>query len=115
MCFGSVHPWAYTAMEEIAFALIIAWAAKAWLNDGRILRAGGLGAIAAVAIPLMLVFAIMAGETAPMPSALLAKLSPAASTIYFRALPGWPERPAYRDVNFDAPAVPPSDPVILPT
>jgi len=115
MCFGSVHPWAYTLMEGIIFALTAGWMGRAWLGGGRLMRAGGRQAAGAVALPIALVLALMGFEMVPMPPALLAILSPTAYEIYARALPGWPTQPSYREVNFDAQPVPPSGPVILPT
>ncbi len=115
MCFGSVHPWAYTLMEGITFALMAGWMARAWLGGGRLMRAGGRRAAGAVALPIALVLALMGLEMVPMPPALLATLSPAAYKIYARALPGWPTQPSYRKVNFDAQPALPSGPVILPT
>jgi len=115
MCFGSVHPWAYTLMELIIFALVAAWMVRAWLSGGRLMRDGGRRAAGAVALPIALVLGLMGLEMVPMPPALLATLSPAAYQIYARALPGWPAQPAYRDVNFDAPLKLPSRPIILPT
>lgn len=115
MCFGSVHPWAYTLMEGIIFALLAAWMARVWLGGGRLIRAGGRLAAATVALPIALVLALVGLEMVPLPPALLATLSPSAYQIYARALPGWPTQAAYRDVNFDARPAPPSGPVILPT
>ena len=115
ICFGSVHPWAYTLMEGIIFALIAGWMARAWLGGGRLMRAGGRPAASAVALPIALVLALMGLEMVPMPPGLLATLSPAAYKIYARALPGWPTQPSYRKVNFDAQPALPSGPVILPT
>ena len=115
MCFGSVHPWAYTLMEIVTFALIAAWMVRAWLGGGRLMRDGGRLATGVVALPIALVAGLMGLEMVPMPPALLARLSPAAYGIYARALPGWPAQPSYRDVNFDAETQLPSGPVILPT
>ncbi|MGH7915737.1 MAG: O-antigen ligase family protein [Candidatus Binataceae bacterium] len=115
MCFGSVHPWAYTLMEGIIFALVAAWMMRGWLGGGRLMRDGGQLAAGAVALPIALVLALMGLEMVPMPPALLAILSPATSEIYARALPGWPTQASYRDINFNAPPVLPSGPVILPT
>jgi O-antigen ligase/tetratricopeptide (TPR) repeat protein len=115
ICFGSVHPWAYTLMEAIVFALVAAWMARTWLGGGRLMRDGGRLAAGAVAFPIALVLAPIGLEMMPMPPALLADLSPAAHEIYARALPGWPAQPSYRDVNFDAQPAPSSGPVILPT
>jgi tetratricopeptide (TPR) repeat protein len=115
MCFGSVHPWAYTLMEGIVFALVAAWMVRAWLGGGRLMRDGGRLAAGAVALPTALVLALVGLEMVPMPPALLATLSPAAYEIYARALPGWPTQPSYRDVNLDAQPTLHSGPVILPT
>ncbi len=115
MCFGSVHPWAYTLMEGIVFALVAAWMARAWVGGGRLMRDGGGLAARAVALPIVLVLALMGLEMVPMPPALLATLSPAAYEIYARALPGWPTQPSYHDVKFDAQPLLPSGPIILPT
>jgi O-antigen ligase/tetratricopeptide (TPR) repeat protein len=115
MCFGSVHPWAYTLMEAIVFALVAAWMVRTWLGGGRLMRDGGRLATGAVALPIALALALMGFEMVPIPPALLATLSPAAHEIYARALPGWPTRPSYRDVNLDAQPALPSGPVILPT
>ncbi|HVA40142.1 MAG TPA: O-antigen ligase family protein, partial [Candidatus Binataceae bacterium] len=115
LCFGSVHPWAYTLMEGIVFALVTAWMVGAWLGDGRLMRAGGRLAAGAVALPIALVLALMGLELVPMPPALLATVSPAAYETYSRALPGWPAQASYRDLNFEAQPALPSGPVILPT
>jgi O-antigen ligase/tetratricopeptide (TPR) repeat protein len=116
MCFGSVHPWAYTLMEGIVFALVAAWMMRAWLGGGRLMRAGGRLAAATVALPIALVLALVGSQMVPLPPVLLAILSPATHQIYARALPGWPTQAPYRDVNFDAqPAPPATGPVILPT
>ncbi len=115
MCFGSVHPWAYTLMEAIVFALVAAWMARTWLGGGRLMRDGGRRAAGAVAFPIALVLALIGLEMVPMPPALLARLSPAAHEIYARALPGWPAQSSYREVNFDAEPALPSGPIILPT
>ena len=115
LCFGSVHPWAYTLMEVIVFALVGAWMARTWLGGGRLMRDGGRLAAGAVAFPLALVLALIGLEMVPIPPALLAVLSPAAHEIYARALPGWPAQASYRDIKFDAQPALPSGPVILPT
>ena len=115
LCFGSVHPWAYTLMETIIFALVAAWMARTWLGGGRLMRAGGRSAAGVVAVPIALVLALIGLELVPMPPALLAAVSPTAYETYARALPGWPTQASYRDVNFDAEPVLPSGPVLLPT
>jgi O-antigen ligase/tetratricopeptide (TPR) repeat protein len=115
LCFGSVHPWAYTLVEIVAFALVAAWMVRAWLGGGRLMRDGGRLAAGVVALPIALVAGLMALQMAPMPPALLARLSPAAYEIYARALPGWPIEPSYRGVNLDAAPSPASGPVLLPT
>ena len=115
MCFGSVHPWAYTLMEGIIFALVAAWMVRAWLGGGRLMRDGGRLAASTVVLPIVLVLALMGFEMMPLPPALLAILSPAAYETYTRALPGWPTQAPYRDVNFNAQPAPPPGPVILPT
>jgi O-antigen ligase/tetratricopeptide (TPR) repeat protein len=115
ICFGSVHPWAYTLMEAIIFVLVAAWMARTWLGGGRLMRQGGRRAASAVALPIALVLALIGLEMVPIPPAMLAALSPAAHEIYARALPGWPAQPSYREVNFDAMPALPSGPVILPT
>jgi O-antigen ligase/tetratricopeptide (TPR) repeat protein len=115
MCFGSVHPWAYTLMEAIVFALVAAWMARTWLGGGRLMRDGGRQAAGTVAVPIALVLALIGLEMVPMPPTLLAKLSPAAHEIYARALPGWPVQASYCDVNFNAQPALPSGPVILPS
>ena len=115
MCFGSVHPWAYTLMEAIVFALVAAWMARTWLGGGRLMRDGGWRAAGAIAFPIALVLALIGLEMVPMPPALLARLSPAAHEIYARALPGWPAQTSYREVNFNAEPALPSGPIILPT
>jgi O-antigen ligase/tetratricopeptide (TPR) repeat protein len=114
MCFGSVHPWAYTLMEVIVFGLVAAWMARAWLGGGRLMRAGGRRAASAVAVPIALVLTLIGLEMVPTPPALLAHLSPATHEIYARALPGWPAEASYRDVNFNARPLF-AGPVILPT
>ena len=115
LCFGSVHPWAYTLMETIIFALVAAWMARTWLGGGRLMRAGGRSAAGVVAVPIALVLALIGLELVPMPPALLAAVSPTAYETYARALPGWPTQASYRDVNFDAEPVLASGPVLLPT
>lgn len=115
LCFGAVHPWAYTAMETTVFALVATWMARTWLGRGRLLRDGGNIAIRAVGLPLALLLGLLGLQLAPLPPALLARLSPAAYRIYARALPGWPQAPAYRDVRFDMQSGRPLGPVILPT
>ena len=115
MCFGSVHPWAYTLMEAIVFALVAAWMARTWLGGGRLMRDGGWRAAGAIAFPIALVLALIGLEMVPMPPALLARLSPAAHEVYARALPGWPAQLSYSEVNFDAEPALPSGPIILPT
>src|SRR5271155_4771769 len=115
MCFGSVHPWAYTLMEGIIFALMAGWMARAWLSGGCLMRTGGSLAADAVALPIVLVLGLLGLEMVPMPPGLLATLSPAAYKIYARTLPGWPTERSYRDVNFDAQPALQSGPVILPT
>jgi O-antigen ligase/tetratricopeptide (TPR) repeat protein len=115
MCFGSVHPWAYTMMEGIIFALVAAWMMRAWFGGGRLMRDGGRLAAATVVLPIVLVLALVGLEMVPLPPALLATLSPAAYEIYARALPGWPTRAPYRDVNFNAQPAPRPGPIILPT
>ena len=115
LCFGSVHPWAYTLMEGIIFALVAGWMVRAWLGGGRLMRSGGRLATGVVAVPIALVLALLGLEMVPMPPSLLGTFSPAAYKIYARTLPGWPIQPSYRNVNFDAPPPRPSGPVILPT
>ena len=115
MRFGSVHPWAYTLMEGIIFALVAAWMVRAWLGGGRLMRDGGRLAASTVVLPIVLVLALMGFEMMPLPPALLSILSPAAYETYTRALPGWPTQAPYRDVNFNAQPAPPPGPVILPT
>ena len=115
MCFGSVHPWAYTLMELIAFALMAVWMARAWLGGGRLMRDGGRLAAGAMVLPIALLLALMSLEIVPIPPTLLATLSPAAHEVYARALPGWPTEASYRDVNFNAQPQLPPGPIILPT
>ena len=102
MCFGSVHPWAYTGMEMLVFFLVAVWMARTWIGGGRLMREGGGTAAAMVALPMLLLFALLGSEVVPIPPALLARLSPASYDIYARALPGWPAQPSYRDINFSA-------------
>lgn len=115
MCFGSVHPWAYAGMEMLAFALVVVWMARTWLGGGRLAREGGGTAAAVVAVPMLLVLALLGAEIVPMPPALLARLSPASYQIYERALPGWPAQASYRDINFAAQPENPAGLVLLPT
>jgi O-antigen ligase/tetratricopeptide (TPR) repeat protein len=115
ICFGAVHPWAYTLMEAIVFTLVAAWMARTWLDGGRLMREGGRRAASVVTFPIVLVLALIGMEVVPIPPAMLAALSPAAHEIYARALPGWPAEPSYRDFNFNAQPALSSGPVILPT
>jgi O-antigen ligase/tetratricopeptide (TPR) repeat protein len=115
LCFGSVHPWAYSLMEQVSFALVAAWMAKAWLSGGRLLRRGGRVAAAAVAAPMAVLLGLLVLETVPLPPGLLARLSPTAYRLYAQVLPGWPTRAPYREVDFNAAPRPPAGPVILPT
>lgn len=114
VCFGSVHPWAYSFMEQVSFALIVAWTAKAWLDGGRWLRSGGRAA-AAVVLPITLLLGLLALETVPLPPALLARLSPATYNLYAQVLPGWPSRQPYQNIDFSAAPRPLTGPMILPT
>jgi O-antigen ligase len=115
LCFGSVHPWAYTLMEWIVFTMVAVWMVRAWLGGGRLIRTGGRRAARVVALPIVLVLALIGLELVPMPPAMLAAVSPTAYEIYARALPGWPAQASYRDVNFNAPPPRPAGLVILPS
>jgi hypothetical protein len=115
MCFGSVHPWAYTLMELIAFALVAVWMVRAWLGGGRLMRDGGRLAAGAMVLPIALLLALMGLEIVPIPPTLLAALSPAAHEVYSRSLPGCPTGASYRNVNFNAQPQLPPGPIILPT
>jgi O-antigen ligase/Flp pilus assembly protein TadD len=115
MCFGSVHPWAYTGIEILVFALVAAWMARTWLGGGRLMREGGGTAAAVVIVPMLLVLVLLGFEIVPVPPALMARLSPASYEVYARALPGWPAQTSYRDINFAAQPANSSGPVILPT
>lgn len=112
---GTVHPWAYSLMEQVCFALVVAWILKAWLDGGRVLRRGGRVAAAAVVAPIVLLFGLLAFETMPLPPGLLARLSPGAYRLYAQVLPGWPKHPAYRNIDFNAIPRLSNSPVILPT
>lgn len=114
LCFGAVHPWAYSLMEQLSFALVAAWVAKAWISEGRLLRRGGR-AVTAVAAPMVALLGLLLAETLPLPPALLASLSPAAYHLYAKVLPRWPAPGAYRNIDFNAAPRPPAGPVVLPT
>lgn len=115
LCFGSVHPWAYSLMEQVSFGLVAVWIVRAWLDGGRLLRSGGRAAAAAVVLPVAVLLGLLAFETVPLPPWMLARLSPGAYHLYAQVLPGWPERPSYRNVNFGATPGASTGPVILPT
>jgi O-antigen ligase/tetratricopeptide (TPR) repeat protein len=113
--FGSVHPWAYSLMEQVSFALVVTWIVKAWLDGGRLLRPGGRAAAAAVVVPMAVLLGLLAFETVRLPPGLLARLSPDTYQLYAEVLPGWPTHASYRNIDFNASPPAPSGPVILPT
>lgn len=116
LCFGTVHPLAYSVMEQVVFALVVLWMARVWVG-GRFVRAGGGEAAAAktVAVPLVLLMGLLAVQIIPLSPSLLGLLSPTAYSTYARTLPGWPTHAPYRDVDFNLKPKPSTGPVILPT
>ena len=107
--FGAVHPWAYSAMEAVIFALVIVWMAKRAL----LAREQGVwrteqgtqhptpktqNRCTPLALPLALFIALCLFQLVPLPPPLLKIISPQTYETYTQILPGWPERPPYAEL-----------------
>lgn len=94
--FGSVHPWAYMALESAIYLLVAVALAK--IIYQRRWPASATGAVRRLALPLGSFLGLVAIQLLPLPPALLDFLSPATYQLYRTSLPGWPDRPAYADL-----------------
>ena len=90
VAFGTVHPWAYIAMEEAVGVLAILWIVRligAKPNQPRRPAIGsGGGATRGVRRT------DWSAAFASLPPAAIRLVSPSTYEIYARSLPGWPER-----------------------
>ena len=97
LAFGSVHPWAFKAMEVSTFALVAIWMASLLLSSA---RGEGAPGIYSYCIPVLMFVGFCAVQLLPLPPAILAALSPASFSLYEKVLPGWPGRAPYGDIAF---------------
>ena len=107
--FGAVHPWAYSTMEVVIFALVIVWMLKLAL----LARKQGAGSIeqgsdrltphasrlTPMVLPLALFITLCALQLVPLPPSFLQIISPQTFETYRQILPGWPERMPYGEVE----------------
>src|SRR5882724_4202228 len=83
--FGTVHPWAYSAMEAIIFGLVIVWMVKrailarkhgAWSTEQRTEKIrNSKFEIRNCALPLTLFIALVLFQLMPLPPSLLRIIS----------------------------------------
>lgn len=96
LALGSVHPWAYGAMERIVFLLVLVGMVKLifqpWISR----------ASAATLAPLLLLGGLCAFQLLRIPPPLLRLVSPATPELYARALPGWPKGAWKAHLDLDA-------------
>ena len=72
LAFGSVHPWAFSAMEAGVFALVVVWMGKVFIGGGEennSLRTFGL--------PLLAFLGMVHFQLVPLPPSVLRLLAPA--------------------------------------
>src|SRR5262245_31327951 len=90
LAFGSVEPWAVTVLETALFAITGLWLlGRGLAGDGRMRSAGGTP----LTIPIVLFVGVVVLQMIPLPRAALSVLSPRASSLYERTIPGY-ARPA---------------------
>jgi O-antigen ligase/tetratricopeptide (TPR) repeat protein len=95
--FGAVHQWAYTLVEAVQFALVIAWMARIRLEGARPARiAVAKVDLVGIALPLTLFALLLVVQLLPLPPALLRVVSPATYRLYSESFPGWPETAPYQ-------------------
>src|SRR5579863_4633299 len=77
LAFGAVHQWAYTLVETGAFALLILWMARVWLEGARPARTAiARTDLKRIARPAALFALLLALQVVPLPPALLRTISP---------------------------------------
>jgi len=95
--FGAVHQWAYTLLETVQFALVIAWMVGIRLEGAKPARSAVARAdLAGIALPLALFALLLVVQLLPLPPALLRVASPATYRLYSESFPGWPETAPYQ-------------------
>ena len=115
LAFGTVHPWAFSAMEGGIFVLVMVWMAKLWRVYRQELasatsaqyeqqhpRAGGERSgksVSSLFWPLGLFIGLICFQLLPLPPMLLEFVSPATYEVYTRSYPGWPERAPYAELE----------------
>jgi putative inorganic carbon (HCO3(-)) transporter len=102
LAIGSVHPWAYIAMEVAIFALVTVWMVKI----RRVLPIRSqptLAHVGAIVLPLSLFLVFVSFALVPMPPALERAISPATYQLYVRTLPGWPSEPPLHNLVLSHP------------
>jgi hypothetical protein len=106
--FGTVHPWAYSAMEAIVFGLVIVWMLKlAYLVRSRKSEVRSqmsefdksasrltphASRLTSLGLPLGLFTLLAVFQLVPLPPSWLRVLSPATFEAYTQIIPGWPVR-----------------------
>ncbi len=100
--FGSVHPWAYMALESAIYFLVAVALAKIICQRRWPVSATNL--VRSLAVPLGLFLGVVTIQLLPLPPTLLNFLSPATYQLYQTSLPGWPDKPAYAELLKLAPA-----------
>ena len=121
LAFGSVHPWAYRPIEAALFGVAILWMVKiAALADSAAKGAQGESDVRTIAIPFVLIAALIIFQITPLPPPIVRVLSPSTFEVYSHALDGWPSSRPYdklgpRRAAVIAAADTAAGPVILPS
>ena len=96
LALGAVHRWAYTTVEIGAFALLIVWMARLWIEGATPARLSIARAdLRAIARPACALAALIVIQSVPMPPGLLRIASPATWRLYAMSFPGWPAKSPY--------------------
>jgi tetratricopeptide (TPR) repeat protein len=86
---GSVHPWAFIAIELVVFALMVVGVIRIALYPS-IVQQFELKELNSMVLPLGLFLALATCQLIPLPPALLHITSPSTYRLYANTLNGWP-------------------------
>jgi O-antigen ligase/tetratricopeptide (TPR) repeat protein len=98
---GSVEPWAFGLMEVTIFLLIAVWLIKHLLLEANV--AESQRGIHNLALPAVLLAALVAFQMVPLPPSIEAMVSPSTFELYQKSLPGWPDKPAHNKLRAASP------------
>jgi tetratricopeptide (TPR) repeat protein len=97
--FGAVHRWAYVFAEAVVLLMVLAWALRMILNARYPERRWKIPQWHGLALPLVLLIALIGFQLLPLPPAAIRLISPSTYHLYELSFPGWPQRPPLEELQ----------------